>query len=49
MGDLNLDELTVLRNLVADFWDEFVIECKEYEELDPEKLYSKLGGEPREH
>lgn len=49
MDDLDLFDLIVLRNLVADNWEEFVDGCKEYEGVDPDELYAKLGGEPSHH
>ncbi|MFS2025181.1 hypothetical protein [Massilia sp. CT11-137] len=48
MDDLDLIELAVLRNLVADNWQEFVTACAEYEDVDAGKLYAKLGGDPRD-
>lgn len=45
MGELNEVEKSVLRNLIADRWSKFVVECEHHEGVDPDELYAKLGGE----
>lgn len=45
MDDLTEIERLILRNLVADRWSKFVVECEQHERIDPEGLYAKLAGE----
>jgi hypothetical protein len=45
MDDLTDIEKLVLRNLVADRWSKFVVECEQFDGIEPAELYAKLGGE----
>lgn len=45
MDGLDEVEKMVLRNLIAENWPAFVAECEQYDGVDAESLYAKIGGE----